>query len=205
MKQFETIRSVAAWLPEQNIDTDAIFPARYLLLLEKAGVREYLFRDRRYREDGSLRQEFVLNQPRFRKARILIANSGFGCGSSREQAVWALVDYGIGCVIAPSFGDIFFSNSFKNGLLPVVLPRDKVKAIGERAESGEVLEVDLEAGVVRCVDQSTYAIEISPDRRRALLNGWDELELILRQEGEAITATESRLKQSQPWLFASPR
>jgi len=201
MRAFATLRSRAAYLPDENIDTDVIFPARYLLLMDREGLGQYLFRDRRFEADGTPRPGFVLDRPGFEGARVLVAGSGFGCGSSREQAVWALADHGIGCVIAPSFGEIFASNSLKNGLLPVVLPEAQVAALGARAEAGEIFEVDLGDRAIRVGGEQIATTDIPEAQRQALMNGWDETDILLREEGEAIAAFEAAHRAAQPWLF----
>lgn len=201
MTRFVTIESVAAFLPEQNVDTDAIYPARYLLLMDRDGLGPLLFYDRRFNQDGVPKEGFVLNKEPFSSAQVLIAGSAFGCGSSREQAVWALTGFGIGCVIAPSFGEIFASNAIKNGLLTIVLPEETVFRLGEAAQAGALFRVDLD-GRALWVDQEKVAIiEIPDGNREALLNGWDEIDVLLRDEGDAIDDFEARLRISQPWLF----
>jgi 3-isopropylmalate/(R)-2-methylmalate dehydratase small subunit len=205
MTPFETIRSVAAHLPVANIDTDVIYPARYLLQMERDGLGQYLFRDWRYRADGTPDPDFVLNRHPFASAEVLIAGEGFGCGSSREQAVWALTGHGIRCVLAPSFGEIFYANAFKNGLLPLVLPGELTEELGRLAEEGATFVVDLEKTTVS-VDGETMAHIDLPERQRlTLLNGWDETDLILREDGEAIAAFEAEHRLSQPWLFLEKR
>ena len=200
MKPFVQCRSRAAYLPDMNIDTDAIFPARYLLLLDREGMGDYLFHDRKYRPDGSPNGAFVLNDPDFADAEILIAGDGFGCGSSREQAVWALDGHGIRCVIAPGFGDIFRGNCLKNGILTIRLPAGIVETLGDRATQRAVLTVDLPTRTVS-VDGSDYQFDIELDDAEALLNGWDETQRILETDGDRIAAFERQHEQTQPWLF----
>lgn len=204
MTPFETIDSVAAFLPEQNVDTDAIYPARYLLVMDREGLGDYLFRDRRYLNDVLRNDGFVLDREPFKEAKILIAGSGFGCGSSREQAVWALTGFGIRCVIAPSFGEIFAGNAVKNGLLTVTLPEGEVLRLGALAERGARFRVDLSAREV-LVDGCKVAVIEIPDRQReALLNGWDEIDILLRDEGASIAAFQAQHRDAQPWLFQEP-
>ena len=200
MKPFETIRSVAACLPEANVDTDTIFPARFLLLLDRDGLGRYAFHDRRFDRDRKPVPEFVLNRPPFDTARILIAGDGFGCGSSREQAVWALAGFGIGCVIAPGFGEIFHANCLKNGVLPVRLPQRHVDRLAERAQTGAVFTVDLGAGSISIGDDQLASIDLAESQRQALLNGWDETEQIIRADGPRIDAFEAAQREIQPWL-----
>lgn len=201
MSGFQTIRSRAAHLPEDNVDTDVIFPARFLLLMDRDGLGPYLFHDRRFDAKGAPRPGFVLDDPEFAGARILIAGDGFGCGSSREQAVWALVGAGIGCVIAPGFGEIFAANCVKNGLLTIPLPREQVAALGARATAGAIFEVDLDQRALRVDGKTVARIDIAEADRTMLLNGWDETDVILREDGAAIEAFETRHRVAQPWLF----
>ncbi len=201
MTPFTTLESVAAFLPEQNVDTDAIYPARYLLLMERDGLGPYLFRDRRYLGDNKRNDGFVLDREPFTQAQVLIAGSGFGCGSSREQAVWALTGFGIRCVIAPSFGEIFAGNAVKNGLLTITLPEDIVMQLGAAAERRAVFRIDLETREVHVDGERVASIDIGDNRRAALLNGWDETDIVLREDGEAIAAFEAQHRIAQPWLF----
>ena len=201
MTRFVTIESVAAFLPEPNVDTDAIYPARYLLLMDRDGLGPYLFRDRRFHQNGAPKEDFILNQEPFSRAQVLIGGPAFGCGSSREQAVWALTSFGIGCVIAPSFGEIFAGNAPKNGLLTIVLPEETVLRLGEAAQRGALFRVDLEARALWVDDGMVATIDIPEGRRAALLNGWDEIDILLREEGEAIAAFETQHRDAQPWLF----
>jgi 3-isopropylmalate/(R)-2-methylmalate dehydratase small subunit len=202
MEPFRTLTAVAAPIDLPNIDTDRVIPARFLRKApDTPGYDRFLFHDVRFAPDGSERPEFVLNQPAFRGARILVTAANFGCGSSREAAVWALAANGIRCVIAPSLGDIFHQNCFKNGLLPVILPA----AITERirgqlhAKPGAVMTVDLEAQTVLGPDGASFTFEIDPFRRQALLTGQDEIALTLSYEG-AIKAFEERQQAEVPWL-----
>lgn len=205
MKAFTTIRSVAAYLPDPNIDTDVIYPARYLLLLDREGLGDYAFRDRRFTKDGAPIADFMLNRPPFDKAEVLIAGDGFGCGSSREQAVWTLTGFGIHCVIAPGFGEIFRGNCLKNGLLPMELPAELCADLGRRAEAGAIFTVDLESRLLSVDGEKIAAIDLPEPTRQAFLHGWDEIDLMLREEGEAIAAFEARHREDQPWLFLEAR
>jgi 3-isopropylmalate/(R)-2-methylmalate dehydratase small subunit len=205
MKPFTTIESVAAYLPATNIDTDIIFPARYLLLLDREGLGQYLFRDRRFTTDGTPISDFVLNRPPFDEAKVLIAGSGFGCGSSREQAVWALTGQGIHCVIAPSFGEIFASNALKNGLLPLVLSEELTAELGARAEAAAIFTIDLENRVLKVDGEIVAPIDLPEGQRQALINGWDETDILLKEEGERIAAFERDHRAAQPWLFLETR
>ncbi|MGE5337884.1 MAG: 3-isopropylmalate dehydratase small subunit [Gemmatimonadota bacterium] len=202
-RAFTTLTGVAAPLPQPNIDTDAILPARYLKRIAVAGLGEALFREWRFAPDGAERPGFVLNQEPYRHARILVAGANFGCGSSRENAVWALYDFGIRCVIAPSFGDIFFNNSINYGLLPVVLPAERVDTLlaALAAQPGMQIEVDLPAQQVRVPGTAPASFPISAHAKHRLLHGLDEIALTLEREPE-IAAYEARRRRERPWLFA---
>lgn len=198
MQNFTTIESVAAPLPEADIDTDVIFPARFLLLLDKAGLGKHLFHERRFR-DGQV-TDFVLSRPPYDRAQILVAGPNFGSGSSREHAVWALADFGIRCVIAPSFGEIFYANCFKNGVLAVVLPPlDHTRAMAA-AESAQSLRVDLEQQILTLPEGNPVSFETEPYRRRTLLLGLDEIGSILSDDAADIAAFEQKQRAAYPWL-----
>ena len=198
MEKFTVIESVAAPLPETDIDTDVIFPARFLLLLDKAGLRKHLFHERRYR-DGEV-TDFVLNRVPFDTAQILVAGGNFGSGSSREQAVWALSDFGIRCVIAPSFGEIFYGNCFKNGVLPIVLSPEAHAQALSAALSGGPIRIDLEAQQIMLPNGPTLQFDIDPYRKRALLLGLDEVGTILSDDFADIEAFESHQREQFPWV-----
>ena len=192
---FTTVSGRAAAMREDNIDTDIIFPARFLLLLDRAGLGRHLFHERR------AAGRFVLDTPPWDRARILVAGENFGTGSSREQAVWALTGFGVRCVIASSFGEIFAGNALKNGLLTITLPEDMVARIGAAAQRGARFRIDLEERTL-CVDNEMVAtIDLPEGQRAALLNGWDETDIMLREEGEAISGFEAQHRLAQPWLF----
>ena len=198
MDKFPILDSVAAALPEAHIDTDVIFPARFLLLLDRAGLGKHLFHERRYRE-GKV-TDFVLNRPPFDAAQIMVAGSNFGSGSSREQAVWALADFGIRCVIAPSFGEIFYSNCFKNGVLPVVLAGESHAQAMRAAASGAPIRIDLEAQEVMLPNGPTLHFDIDPYRKGAMLSGLDEIGTILADDAPAIEAFEQSQGRQLPWI-----
>ncbi|RRN66031.1 3-isopropylmalate dehydratase small subunit [Caulobacter sp. 602-1] len=203
MEPFVSIASIAAPLPERDIDTDIIFPARYLLLTSKTGLGRYAFFERRYEADGKTEKaDFPLNQPAFRGAQIIVSGSNFGCGSSREHAVWALADLGVRCVIADSFGDIFYSNCFKNGLLPVMVTPGQRADLTTRASAGESLDVDLEHQEIRTADGGVIAFRVDGWRREALLNGWDEIATISQTRGQSIAAFEDAQRRRSSWLYA---
>jgi 3-isopropylmalate/(R)-2-methylmalate dehydratase small subunit len=199
MEKFSTLESVAAPLPEADIDTDIIFPARFLLLLDKTGLGKHLFHERRLHEGQ--KTDFVLNQAPFDAAKIIVADANFGCGSSREQAVWALADFGIRCIIAPSFGEIFYSNCFKNGVLPIVMTGETHANIMSAARSGQPFTVDLERQTVTLPNGPAIHFDIDPYRKRALMLGLDEIGGILADDVDDITAFETRHRKAQPWLF----
>jgi 3-isopropylmalate/(R)-2-methylmalate dehydratase small subunit len=196
MQPFRVHTGIAVPLNRENVDTDQIIPAQYLKRIERTGFGQFLFSAWRYLPSGEPNPEFVLNQERYRGASILVTGKNFGCGSSREHAPWALADYGFRAVLAPSFADIFFNNSFKNGLLPVVLRDSEVSDLMQRIEThpGYRLTVDLEACVVRDDAGFSVGFEIDPFRRNCLLNGLDDIGLTLQHEA-AIAAYEARRAQ----------
>jgi 3-isopropylmalate/(R)-2-methylmalate dehydratase small subunit len=183
MKPFEPLNSIAVPILQANLDTDQILPARYLQKPRSDDFGQYLFRDLRLRKDGSEVPGFVLNRPPYRQAKIMVGRQNFGCGSSREHAVWALHDYGFRAVIAPSFGDIFFSNSLKNGLLPIVLPAAVVDGLLDAiaAQQGAHVQVDLESQTVVGPDGAAHPFAIDPFAKHCLINGLDELDYTLSQ------------------------
>ena len=201
MQKFTTLTGVAAPLPMINVDTDMIIPKQYLKTIERSGLGRGLFDELRRDADGRDKPDFVLNQPAWRDARILIAGDNFGCGSSREHAPWALLDYGITCIIAPSFGDIFHNNAFKNGILPIRLDEATVASLMEDARNGAnaVFTIDLEAQTISRPDGGTVAFEVDPFRKHCLLNGLDDIGLTL-ERGQCIDDFEAKRRQSQPWL-----
>ena len=202
MQKFTQLRGVAAPLSLINVDTDMIIPKQFLKTIKRTGLGRNLFDEMRYRTDGSEIPEFVLNQPAYRQAVVLVAGENFGCGSSREHAPWALLDFGIRCIIAPSFADIFYNNCFKNGILPIVLPQEQVDLLMADAERGAnaIVTVDLERQVITGPDGGTVHFSVDPFRRHCLLNGLDDIGLTLQQVG-AIGAFESKQRGSQPWLW----
>ncbi len=201
MQPFTTLTGVAAPLPMANVDTDKIIPARFLKSISRSGFGKNLFANLRYREDGSENPDFVLNQQPYRNAEVLIAFENFGCGSSREHAPWALLDFGIRCVIAPDFADIFNNNCFKNGILPVRLPREVCDKLMDDARLGANarLTVDLERQVVVRPNGEEIPFAVDPFRRHLLLNGLDDIGQTL-QHAAAIDAFEARRETAQPWL-----
>ena len=200
MQKFTTLKSTAAPLPLMNIDTDMIIPKGFLKTIKRTGLGKNLFNDMRYNEDGSEKPDFVLNQPQYRKAGILVAGENFGCGSSREHAPWALLDFGIRCVIAPSYADIFYNNCFKNGILPVILPKDQVDTLMQKAQEGKEITVDLKDGTVRCGNDTVYSFDIDPFRKHCLLNGLDDIGLTMEYKSH-INDFEKKQAAAQPWLY----
>jgi 3-isopropylmalate/(R)-2-methylmalate dehydratase small subunit len=200
MDKFTTLTGVAAPMPLVNIDTDMIIPKQYLKTIQRSGLGKSLFDEMRYNADGTEIADFVLNQPAWRKAQILVAGDNFGCGSSREHAPWALLDFGIRCVISTSFADIFYNNCFKNGILPLVLPQEAVDHLMDDARKGENarISVDLEGQTVTATDGTVFAFEIDPFRKHCLLNGLDDIGLTLAKV-DAIDAYEARAATQFPW------
>lgn len=201
MKAFTAVSSVALPLLEDRIDTDILYPARFLLLMDREGLGDYFCRDRRVAPDGSPVAGNPVDDPRHAGAQIVLAGEDFGCGSSREQAVWSLAGYGIRCVIAPSFGEIFAANCLRNGVLAIVLPRFVIDRIA--AAEGAVT-VDLQAQAI-VADGETIPFSVPDANRVRLLNGWDDIDLILEQEGGPVAAFESDQQRQQPWLYEAPR
>ena len=202
MEAFTTLTGIAAPMPAANIDTDKIIPARFLKSISRSGFGKHLFANMRFNPDGSENPDFVLNQDPYRKAEILIAFENFGCGSSREHAPWALLDFGIRCVIAPDFADIFNNNCFKNGVLPVRLPREVCEQLMEDARLGgnARITVDLEREVVVRPSGEEIPFRIDPLRRHLLLNGLDDIGQTM-QHASSIDSFEAKQKAAQPWLY----
>jgi len=199
MDKFTQVTGVAAPLPIINVDTDMIVPQQFLKTIKRTGLGVHAFYNIRYESDGSEKADFVLNKPTYRNAQILIAGDNFGCGSSREHAPWALLDFGIRCVIAPSFADIFFSNCFKNGILPITLPQDVVDGLMAKAD-GSDFTIDLENLVITTPDGETISFEVDEFRQHCLINGLDDIGLTL-QKTDKISAFEEKQRLSQPWLY----
>jgi len=213
MEKFETFTGTVCPLDRSNVDTDAIIPKQFLKSIKRSGFGPNLFDEWRYLDHGEpgmdnsrrpLNPDFVLNDPRYAGARVLLARKNFGCGSSREHAPWALEDYGFRVILAPSFADIFFNNCFKNGLLPVVLPEETVDSLFGKASGEQALEieVELEKQRLKLPDGETIAFEVDPFRKHCLLNGLDDIGLTLQHVNE-IKAYEERRRKEAPWLFAS--
>jgi 3-isopropylmalate/(R)-2-methylmalate dehydratase small subunit len=201
MQPFKTLSGVAAPLPMVNVDTDMIIPKQFLKTTKRTGLGSALFFEQRYDDSGAEKPDFVLNKPAYRKAQILVAGANFGCGSSREHAPWALLDFGIRCVISSSFADIFYNNCFKNGILPIALPQADVDKLMDDAERGAnaVVSIDLEKQEIRGPDGGCVHFDIDPFRKQCLLNGWDDIALTMRNENK-ITEFEAQRRLSQPWV-----
>ncbi|MBB6181389.1 3-isopropylmalate dehydratase small subunit [Pseudorhizobium flavum] len=201
MEKFTKLTGVAAPLPVVNVDTDMIIPKDYLKTIKRTGLGKGLFAEARYKEDGSENPDFVLNKPAYRNAKILVAGDNFGCGSSREHAPWALLDFGIRCVISTSFADIFYNNCFKNGILPIVVSQDDLDKLMDDASRGSnaVLTVDLEAQEITGPDGGSIRFDIDPARRHILLEGLDDIASTLKNES-VIGSFEQKVSSERPWL-----
>ena len=200
MKKFSILKGVPANLPMINVDTDMIIPKQFLKTIKRTGLGKSLFFEMRYDENGKKNEDFVLNKEPYNKSSILLTGKNFGCGSSREHAPWALLDFGINCVISPSFADIFYNNCFKNGILPLVLPEAHVDTLMKDAEKGanSIIEVDLENQTIVSSDGEIFRFEVDPFKKHCLLNGLDDIGLTMEKE-DHITAYESKASQQFPW------
>jgi 3-isopropylmalate/(R)-2-methylmalate dehydratase small subunit len=201
MDKFDTLTSVAAPMNMINVDTDMVIPKQYLKTIARTGLGKHLFAEMRYDDQGNENPDFVLNQPAYRNAEILVADENFGCGSSREHAPWALLDFGIKCVIAPSFADIFYNNCFKNGILPITLPKEDWEKVMDDAERGAnaKLTIDLEAQTITGPDGGTVSFEIDPFKKKCLLEGLDDVGLTMLND-DKIGDFEGEREQSMPWM-----
>jgi 3-isopropylmalate/(R)-2-methylmalate dehydratase small subunit len=201
MENFDILTGVAAPLPIINVDTDMIIPKDYLKTIKRTGLGEGLFAEMRFNEDGSENPDFVLNQPAYRKAEILVAGDNFGCGSSREHAPWALLDYGIRCVISTSFADIFYNNCFKNGILPIQVSEDELEKLLDDASRGAnaTLSVDLETQEIKGPDGGTISFDIDAFKKHCLLHGLDDIGLTMEKIA-SIDSYEADLGDRRPWV-----
>jgi 3-isopropylmalate/(R)-2-methylmalate dehydratase small subunit len=201
MEKFTTLTGIAAPLPMINVDTDKIIPKQFLRTIKRTGLSEGLFYEMRFDEAGNPKSGFVLDQPAYKDASILVTGENFGCGSSREHAPWAILDAGIRCVIAPSFGDIFYNNCFKNGILPIQLPKEQVDLLMDDAERGAnaVVSIDLEKQEIAGPDGGTIHFEIDSFRKHCLLNGLDDIGQTMNKAPK-IDDYEAKQKHAQPWL-----
>jgi 3-isopropylmalate/(R)-2-methylmalate dehydratase small subunit len=201
MDKFTTLTGIAAPMPLVNIDTDMIIPKQFLKTIKRSGLGANLFDEMRFTQDGKEIPEFVLNQPAYRKAEILVAGDNFGCGSSREHAPWALLDFGIRCVISTSFADIFYSNCFKNGILPIALPKETVDHLMDDARKGANarISIDLENQTVTAADGSVFSFEVDAFKKHCLMNGLDDIGLTM-EKAASIDSFETQAAQSRPWV-----
>jgi 3-isopropylmalate/(R)-2-methylmalate dehydratase small subunit len=199
MQKFNSLKSIPAYLPIVNIDTDMIIPKQFLKTIKRTGLGKNLFFEMRYDDDGNEIKDFILNQEPHNKSKILIAGKNFGCGSSREHAPWALLDFGITCVISSSYADIFYSNCFKNGILPIVLPEEKIKELSEYSKRKEEISIDLKEEKIIFGNNETK-FNIDPFKKKCLLEGLDDIALSLAKK-EKINIFEENLKSNKPWIF----
>lgn len=204
MTPFNSLNAIAAPLPIDNVDTDMIIPKQFLKTIKRTGLKEGLFYEMRFTADEKRIDDFVLHREPYTHAQIIVSGANFGCGSSREHAPWALLDFGIRCVIAPSYADIFFNNCFKNGILPIVLPKEQVELLMQAAQAGTKVSVDIDKQTVQAEGQNTppFRFDVEPFRKHCLINGLDDIGLTL-QKLDAIGAYEVQQKELTPWLAAS--
>ena len=199
MKKFNSLRSIPAYLPIANIDTDMIIPKQFLKTIKRTGLGKSLFFDMRYDDNGIEIKDFTLNQEPYNKSKILITGKNFGCGSSREHAPWALLDFGITCVISSSYADIFYNNCFKNGILPIILEEDKIKELSEYSKRKEEIAIDLKEEKI-VFGNNEIKFEIDAFKKKCLLEGLDDIALSLKKS-EKIASFETKLKSKKPWIF----
>ncbi len=201
MDKFDKISGIAAPMPLINVDTDMIIPKQFLKTIKRSGLGVNLFDEMRYDDDGNEIPDFVLNKAQYREAEVLIAGDNFGCGSSREHAPWAIKDFGIRCVIAPSFADIFYNNCFKNGILPIALPQEQVDLLMQDAEKGANarMEIDLEAQQITTSDGEVVSFDVDPFKKHCLMQGLDDIGLTLEKAG-SVKAFEDRVSAERPWV-----
>ena len=199
MQKFNSLTSIPVYLPIVNIDTDMIIPKQFLKTIKRTGLGKNLFFEMRYDDNGNEIKDFILNQEPHNQSKILIAGKNFGCGSSREHAPWALLDFGITCVISSSYADIFYSNCFKNGILPITLPEEKIKELSEYSKRKEEISIDLKEEKI-IFGNSEIKFDIDPFKKKCLLEGLDDIALSLAKK-EKITTFEENLKNSKPWIF----
>ena len=199
MQKFNSLTSIPVYLPIVNIDTDMIIPKQFLKTIKRTGLGKNLFFEMRYDDNGNEIKDFILNQEPHNQSKILIAGKNFGCGSSREHAPWALLDFGITCVISPSYADIFYSNCFKNGILPIILLEEKIKELSEYSKRKEEISIDLREEKI-IFGNSEINFEIDPFKKKCLLEGLDDIALSLAKE-DKINNFEKNLKNNKPWIF----
>ena len=199
MQKFNKLKSIPAYLPIVNVDTDMLIPKQFLKTIKRTGLGKNLFFEMRYDDQGNIIKDFVLNQEPYNKSKILIAGKNFGCGSSREHAPWALLDFGITCVISSSYADIFYNNCFKNGILPIILNEEKIKQISDYSNRKEEIEVDLESQKI-IFGNNEIKFEIDSFKKKCLLEGLDDIALSL-EKTDKIISFENKLKNLKPWIF----
>ena len=199
MKKFSSIKSIPAYLPIVNIDTDMIIPKQFLKTIKRTGLGKSLFYEMRYDENGKINKDFILNKEPYNKSRILLAGKNFGCGSSREHAPWALLDFGITCVISSSYADIFYSNCFKNGILPIILDEEKIKELAEYSKRKEEIEIDLKEEKI-LFGNNELKFKIDPFKKKCLIEGLDDIALSLEKSSH-INEFEKKVKSARPWIF----
>ena len=199
MQKFNSLTSIPAYLPIVNIDTDMIIPKQFLKTIKRTGLGKNLFFEMRYDDNGDEIKDFILNQEPHNQSKILIAGKNFGCGSSREHAPWALLDFGITCVISSSYADIFYSNCFKNGILPIILPEEKIKELSEYSKRKEEISIDLKEEKI-IFGNNEIKFDIDPFKKKCLLEGLDDIALSL-EKVEKINTFEKNLKEKKPWIF----
>ncbi len=199
MRKFTNLKSIPAYLPIVNIDTDMIIPKQFLKTIKRTGLGKNLFFEMRYDENGNVIDDFVLNKSPYNSSKILIAGNNFGCGSSREHAPWALLDFGITCVISSSYADIFYSNCFKNGILPIILEEEKIKELSEYAKRKEEISIDLSEEKI-LYGNNEISFKIDPFKKKCLLEGLDDIALSLKKS-EKIKKFENELKNQKPWIL----
>ena len=199
MQKFNSLKSIPVYLPIINIDTDMIIPKQFLKTIKRTGLGKNLFFEMRYDDKGNKIKEFIINQEPYNQSKILIAGKNFGCGSSREHAPWALLDFGITCVISSSYADIFYSNCFKNGILPIILPEEKIKELSEYSKRKEEISIDLKEEKI-IYGNSKIKFDVDPFKKKCLLEGLDDIALSLAKK-EKITNFEENLRNNKPWIF----
>jgi len=202
MDKFTQVKSIPAYLPIVNVDTDMIIPKQFLKTIKRTGLGKSLFFELRYDEQGNPLKEFVLNQEPYNQSKVLIGEKNFGCGSSREHAPWSLLDFGIKVVIAPSFADIFYNNCFKNGILPIVLKDDEIKELAELSKEKKEITINLEEQKIEKGDNRPFDFDVEPFRKECLMNGYDDIALSLKKTSDVENYIEKQ-KKATPWLFSA--
>jgi 3-isopropylmalate/(R)-2-methylmalate dehydratase small subunit len=202
MDKFTQVKSIPAYLPIVNVDTDMIIPKQFLKTIKRTGLGKSLFFELRYDEQGAPLKEFVLNQEPYNQSKVLIGEKNFGCGSSREHAPWSLLDFGIKVVIAPSFADIFYNNCFKNGILPIVLKDEEIKELAELSKEKKEITINLEEQKIEKGDNRPFDFDVEPFRKECLMNGYDDIALSLKKTSDVENYIEKQ-KKATPWLFSA--